>query len=96
MLVVEGVRLNLVVSAGVRHCRFLILLGAVMILSDEERAQLPRELFALAGRRFEYGTIKAMEGEGRGAMSHGALSARLHELGQDLRVIPTPLPPLQK
>ena len=64
-------------------------LGAVMILSDEERAELPRELFALAGRRLEYGTIKAMEGEGcdvaPGRMAD--LSARLHEVGQDLRVI---------
>jgi hypothetical protein len=64
-------------------------LRVVMILSEEDRAELPRELFALAGRRLEYGIGKAMEGEGRNA-AHGRraqLSARLHEVGQDLKVI---------
>jgi len=60
-----------------------------MILSKEERAELPRELFALATRRLEYALGKAGEGEARhvtlGRMAD--LSARLHETGQDLKVI---------
>ena len=60
-----------------------------MILSEEERAELPRELFALAGRRLEYGMGKAMEGEGRDVPPSrmSDLGARLHEVGQDLKVI---------
>lgn len=60
-----------------------------MILNEEERAGLPRELFALAGRRLEYGSGKAIEGEARDVPDDrvSELSARLHEVGQDIKVI---------
>ena len=60
-----------------------------MTLSEEEKAELPRELFALANRRAEFAIEKAIEGEARNVPWErmSALSAGLHEVGQDLKVI---------
>jgi hypothetical protein len=64
-------------------------LAVGMTLDEEERRELPRALFALAGRRLEYAVGKAMEGEGRNMASQRMteISASLHEVGQDLQVI---------
>lgn len=60
-----------------------------MILSEEERAELPRELFALVCRRLELASEAAMEGQraGRTPQQIAGLSARLHDAGRDLMVI---------
>ena len=60
-----------------------------MRLSDEERIELPRELFALAARRLEYGADAAMEGAGRNVEPErlSALSTKLHDVGLDVAVI---------
>ena len=64
-------------------------LRGVMTLSEEERKELPRKLFALAGRRLAYGTGRAGEGEGwNGSAERMAeLSGQLHEVGEDMGVI---------
>jgi len=60
-----------------------------MLLSEEERAELPRELFALACRRLEWAIDAALEGQGRDLPREqiSELSARLHDVGRDLLVI---------
>lgn len=60
-----------------------------MNLSDEERTRLPRDLFALAGRRLEYGSDRAGEGQGANVACErlAGLSGELHDVGQDLMVI---------
>lgn len=64
-------------------------LRAVMILSEEQRKGVPRDLFALAGRRLEYGLSLAGEGEGRHVTQErmAELSGQIHEVGHDLMVI---------
>lgn len=60
-----------------------------MTLSDEECAELPRELFAMAARRLEHGSELAMEGQGRHPDPERpqALCAQLHDIGKDITVI---------
>lgn len=64
-------------------------LGVIMIVNEEERAELPRELFALACRRLEYAIDAALEGQGRDLPREqiSELSTRLHDVGRDLLVI---------
>lgn len=60
-----------------------------MNLSEEERTRLPRDLFALAGRRLECGGDRAGEGQGSKVTRErmADLSGELHGVGQDLMVI---------
>ena len=60
-----------------------------MTLDDEEIAELPRRLFAMAGRTLERAVANAGAGEGRSLVAgrQRNLAGELHGCGQDLMVI---------
>jgi hypothetical protein len=60
-----------------------------MDIDPEERADLPRRLFAMAGRRLEKSMIQANDGEATGltGAAIASLAEDLHECGQDLLVL---------
>jgi hypothetical protein len=64
-------------------------LPAPMNIDPEERAELPRRLFAMASRRLEHAAHCAGQGEatGLGGATMADLAASLHDCGQDLLVL---------
>ncbi|WP_374527122.1 hypothetical protein [Novosphingobium sp.] len=60
-----------------------------MILDDEDLAQIPHRLFAMAGRRLEGSVRIAGTGESReqGQQALQALAGELYDCGQDLMTI---------
>lgn len=64
-------------------------LAGAMTLDDDEIGELPRRLFAMAGRRLEYAVATAGAGEAHGcaAQRQRDLAGELHDCGQDIMVI---------
>ena len=64
-------------------------LACAMMLDDDEIGELPRRLFAMAGRRLErvVATAGAGEASGLAAQRQYDLAGELHGCGQDIMVI---------
>ena len=64
-------------------------LAGAMTLDDDEIGELPRRLFAMAGRRLEHAVATAGAGEARdlAAQCQRELAGELDDCGQDIMVI---------